>query len=201
MRNFIILLLADLASKSLIHHFDNSEIKTACLRTDYKRIIEDIMYEENGWGIKFATLINIYSYYEFQLDWERKFASTLKEVLVELNKTIEFDFENDSIRVDFTSEEIEAIKSQYDEETLSNMDHFSNLIDDIIFTRNFKLNVKDMKRDDARFKHHLEDLSIKTTYANKIKLAKPLNDSNYHKINHIDKRKVKFKILDLFKRK
>jgi len=172
MRNFIILLLADLASKSLIHHFDNSGIKTASLSTDYKRIIEDIMYEENGWGIKFATLINIYSYYEFQLDWERKFASTLKKVLVELNKKIEFDFENDSIRVNFTKEEIDTIKSKYDEETLSNMDHFSNLINNITFTRNYKLNVKDIERDGARHRHNLEELDIRIKYKHNIKPVK-----------------------------
>ena len=59
MKHFVLLLLADLASKSPIIYFNDCNIKTACLSSDYKRIIQDIMYQENGWGIKFAELIDI----------------------------------------------------------------------------------------------------------------------------------------------
>ena len=173
MKHFVTLLLADLASKTHIIRFDGSDIKTACLSTDYKRIIEDIMYQENGWGIKFATLINIYSYYEFQSDWEKKLGKTLEKVLKELNKEPVYDFENDTLKIDFTTKEIENIKSVYDEETLANMSHFTNLISDCIFTRNFTLTRKDMYRDSARYAYDLEELSSRTKYINKVKLAKP----------------------------
>ena len=48
MKNFVLLLLTDLACKSKIHYFNNQELMTACLPLDYCEIIEKIMYEENG---------------------------------------------------------------------------------------------------------------------------------------------------------
>lgn len=166
MRNFVKLLLADLASKSKIYKTNGN--KYAHLSTDYKKIIEDIMYEENGWGIRFATLINIHTYYEFQSEWEQKLGRTLKKVLTELNKKMEFDYENDKIIIEFTKEEIDIIKSQYDVETLEVMDHFSNLMDNIIFKRNYGLTRREMDRSVARYQNHLEDLKLRTKYSQKV---------------------------------
>lgn len=160
MKNFVILLLADLASKTCIIRFDDSDIKTACLSTEYKKIIEDIMYQENGWGIKFATLIDIYSYYEFQSDWEKKLGKTIEQVLNELNKTFVYDFENDIIKMDFTSKEIEDIKSRYDEETLANMDHFTNLISNTVFNRRHKLETNEMNRETNRSMYENYELQV-----------------------------------------
>lgn len=177
MKNFVILLLADLASKSPIIHYNNPNIKTACLNIDYKKTIQDIMYEENGWGIEFASLINIYSYYEFQLEWEKKLGSTIKKVLYELNKQPELDFKNDKIRINFTEEEIKKIKNRYDNETLSIMDHFSNLIQSSVFDRKANIEINNLLISDARYLHNLENLSLKTKYKNEIKLTKPSTKS------------------------
>lgn len=147
MKHFVLLLLADLASKSPIIYFDGRNTKTACLGMNYKEIIEDIMYQENGWGIKFATLINIYSYYEYQSDWEKKLGRTIENVLRELKKELIYDLENDRILIDFTKEEIENIKSGFDEETLENMDHFTNLISGPETTRTFKLEMNEMNQN------------------------------------------------------
>lgn len=143
------------------------------LNADYKRIIEDIMYQENGWGIKFAELINIYSYYEFQLDWERKLGKTIQRVINNLHKDFRFDFENDSIEIDFTEEEIKNIKGNYDNHSLEIMNHFSNLIASYAFSRRYKLDRKEMDRSDSRFQYRLEELQKRVVYTNKMKNAKP----------------------------
>lgn len=172
MKSFVILLLADLASKSPIIHFDNPNIKTACLSIDYKKIIEGIMYEKNGWGIKFATIINIYSYYEFQLEWENKLGLTLEKVLIKLNKKLNLDFINDKILIDFTEEEIKKIKNKYDQETLRNMDHFSNLISSPVYDRKANIEINNLLKSKCRYTHHVNNLTLKTKYQNQINLIK-----------------------------
>ena len=160
MKNFVLLLLADLASKSHVIYFNGNKNKTACLSTEYKKIIEDIMYQENGWGIRFATLINIHAYYEFQTDWEKKLGKTIEKVIKELNKEFVYNFENDRIEIEFTPEEINNIKKNYDEETLTIMEHFSNLINDSIFTRTWNIEMNDMDRSINRsmYESHIFDV-------------------------------------------
>jgi len=160
MKHFVLLLLADLASKTQIIYLNDNKNKIACLSTEYKKIIEDIMYQENGWGIRFATLINIHTYYEFQSDWKKKLGKTIEKVIKELNKEFVYNFENDRIEIEFTKEEINDIKSNYDEETLTIMDHFTNLINDTTFTRNWDLEMNDMNRSVNRgmYESHVFDV-------------------------------------------
>ena len=160
MKHFVLLVLADLASKSPIVYLDDRNTKTACLNADYKRMIEEIMYQDNGRGIMFASLINIYSYYEFQADWERKLSRTLKKVLTELNKEATYDYENDVIKINFSKEEITDIKNNFDDETLEIANHFTNLLNDPSFTRNFDLNVKEMNRNINRRMNLLYGLTV-----------------------------------------
>jgi hypothetical protein len=168
MKNFVLLMLADLASKSKIHYFNNN-IKIACLSTNYKEIIEDIMYEGNGWGIEFASLIDIYSYYEKQQDWEQELGCTIQEVLEELNKELRYDFEYDNIEIDFKEEEIDSIKNNYDEETLEVMDHFTNLMSSPIFDRRYKLKQKEMDRSVNRRMDKAHDFLINDLRRNGVK--------------------------------
>lgn len=172
MKHFVTLLLADLASKTPIIRFDENKIKTACLSTDHKKIIENIMYQENGWGIKFATLIDIYSYYESQSDWEKQLGKTIEDVLNELNKEFIYDFEYDIIRIDFTEEEIKNIKSQYDKATLEEMDHFSNLMNDKIFTRNWSLEMNEINRNSNRLRYEYYESNVRLFRKNGIKRTK-----------------------------
>lgn len=146
MEKFIMLLLADLASKSPITCFDNHDYKIACLTTDYKRVIEKIMYEENGWGIKFGQLIDIKQYYDNQIEWENEFAIAISKVLEKLNKQTNYDFMCDNIEIKFTNAEISSIKSQYDEDVLELIDHFSNLLSNYIYSRKFDIDERDIKR-------------------------------------------------------
>ena len=97
MEQFVLLLLADLASKSLTTYLDKHKIKTAHLDHDYKRIIEVIMYQENDTGKEFAELIDVSKYYEHQLEWEEALAKTIKKVCSELNKNYYFNIEKECI--------------------------------------------------------------------------------------------------------
>ena len=172
MKHFLILLLADLASKSPIVDFDNPDQNIACLSIDYKKIIESIMYEENGWGIKFATLINIHSYYEYQQEWESKLGRTLNKVLIELNKNPRYDFEDDDIEIYFEDDEIKSIKSNYDEETLAVMDHFSNLMASLTIERKLEIETREMNRTRERQNYNIETLKQWKSLSDKCKKKK-----------------------------
>lgn len=174
MKHFVMLLLVDMARKSPITYFDGRKTKTACLETDYKRIIEEIMYEGHGWGIKFAEFIDIANYYEYQIEWEEKLAKTIKEVCDELGKELRLDIEYEYIEIDFTKEEIENIRSHYDQHILETMDHFSNLMYSPVFRRKFKMETREMNRKSARWDSEMEDLKLRTKYKNNLTIAKPL---------------------------
>lgn len=175
MKHFVELLLADLASKSPIIDCNNENTKTAYLSTDYKQIIQDIMYNEE-FGNKFIEIINIYTYYEYQLAWEQKLGNTLKKYLIESKKEFNYDFERDCITVNFTEEEIENIKSKYDQKTLNDMCFFTNLMSAHLFSRIQNIELKDIKRNIKRHEHHLKDLKLRVKYSEKvgIQLAKQL---------------------------
>ena len=111
MESFATLLLADLASKSPIHYYDCRDIKTAVLSTNYEKIIEYSLYQESESVMKLAEFIDICYYYEFQSDWERKFGKAINQAIKNLNKEYRYDFEHDTIEVDFTQEEINCIKN------------------------------------------------------------------------------------------
>lgn len=146
MKHFVELLLADLASKTPIIYLDGRTTKTAVLSFYYKDIIQNIMYSNNGWGIKFAKIINIHSYYEYQQDWEKKLGNTVRKVLKDLNKEINYDLAYDNFYIEFTSEEISNIKKNFDSETLLIMDYFSNLVGCNSMNRNALLNIKQLER-------------------------------------------------------
>ncbi len=137
MQNFVMLLLADLANKSPV--FSQN---IACLPVDYKQRMQEIMYEENGWGIRFSKLIPIEIYYENQKEYEQKLGLALQEALRQLGKETDYDFVSDCLKISFTQGEIEQIKNRYDPETLEIMDHFSNLLQDYSFSRNARLEQK-----------------------------------------------------------
>lgn len=104
------------------------------------------MYEENGWGIKFGQLIDIKQYYDNQIEWENEFAIAISKVLEKLNKQTNYDFMCDNIEIKFTNAEISSIKSQYDEDVLELIDHFSNLLSNYIYSRKFDIDERDIKR-------------------------------------------------------
>lgn len=156
MKNFVLLLLTDLARKSKIHYFNNQELMTACLPLNYCEIIEKIMYEENGWGIKFAELIDIYSYYECQSDWEQKLGKIITKVIKNESLSSNLILEHNYIEIHFTKAQIEEIRNRFDEDTLILMDHFSNLLNDSIFTRRWQVTNKESDRYMNRLRYEID---------------------------------------------
>lgn len=154
LEHFLILLLADLASKSNLHYYCDEDISTVCISPDYKKIIEKIMYEENDLGIKYASLFDICEYYSSQKEWERKLGNAFKNALDILNKRFKYDFEYDELEFDFTTDEINNIKSMYDEETLLLMNDFSDLFNNYSHTRKLELSIgkKSKYKNDIKIK-------------------------------------------------
>ncbi len=146
MKGFTRLLLADLASKSPIIYLNGCKDKIACINNDYKARIEDIMYTDNGWAIKFSKLIDIKYYFNNQLSWEHQFSLALQSVLTELNKEWFYDFEYDCIKIIFGQNEIDEIKKDYDDDTLEIMDHFSSLLSNVSMGRKGQLEKKEMTK-------------------------------------------------------
>jgi len=136
---FVYLLLATLAQNSRIFDMKDRSKKIISLPIQYKQIIENILCADNGWKEKFSVLIDTEEYFENHFAWEQKLALTLKQTLIDLNKTFEYDFEYDKLLISFTQEEINMILSQYPNEGLKNiMEHFANLLVDYIYTREFQ---------------------------------------------------------------
>ena len=161
MKNFVLLLLADLARKTKVYDFQNPNLKVASLPLEYCDIIEKIMYEENGWGTKFASIIPIYYYYENQREWECKLGEAIETILDEENLEndfeldSDFDLEYDCIYVYFTEDEINEIRSKCDSMLLEVMDHFSNLVSSYTFSRNAKIEDRESERMMNRLKYEI----------------------------------------------
>lgn len=163
MKEFVTLLLVDLASKN--------DHNIAMLPMDFKSRIEQIMYEENSWGIEFSKFIDINEYYEHQKEWEHKLGNTINIIFFKLKKDhhITFDFETDNVAITFKKEEIEGVKEKYDQETLETMRNFSNLIGDYTLSRKFKIDRRENERFINREMEKRRSLSVSVLRANEIK--------------------------------
>lgn len=145
-KDFTYLLLAMLADKSKVINLKDKSIRTISLPNTYKESIEKIMYQGNGWEKDFSILIDTQEYFANHYRWEDRFSRCLKEVLQELDKEVEYDIVSDRIYIDFKQEEIDSILSKFnDEEINDKMDHFSNLITDFTFTRDYKAMRRDLE--------------------------------------------------------
>ena len=125
---FSYLLLAKLAEKQQIIDLRNKNRKICSIPSNYKQIIYDIMSNNDDWKEWFSCLIDTKSYFDNHFAWEKKFSESLNNAIKELNKTYTYNFENDSIDIDFTQEEIDKILSRYSKGVLEQVDHFSNLM-------------------------------------------------------------------------
>lgn len=133
--DFVELLLATLANEEITMRGK----KTISLPVQYKTIIEKILNTHDEWEESFSVLIDIEDYSKDHFAWEKQLSSSLKQFLVNLNKTFIYDFEYDRILITFTEEEIKPILSKYTDETLiSSMRHFSSLLVDYCYTREYQ---------------------------------------------------------------
>ena len=158
---FVYLLLATLAQNPIIFDMKDRSKKIISLPIQYKQIIENILCADNGWKEEFSVLIDIEEYFENHFAWEQKLSLTLKQALIDLNKTFEYDFECDKLLIYFTQDEINMILSKYTDEELKNiMDHFANLLVDYIYTREFQEEHYDYYAPTVRKMHNIKEAQI-----------------------------------------
>lgn len=144
LKDFVYLLFGTLATNSRLTDLEDRSKKIMFLPAQYKQIIANILCAENGWKERFSSLIDIEEYFDNHFVWEINLSYVIKEVLMELKKTFEYDLVFDRLLLSFTYEEINAIMSRYaDDEIKNRMDHFSNLLVDYIYTREFQENFHD----------------------------------------------------------
>lgn len=138
LEDFTILMFGVLAKNSKIHDLDDFYKKIACLPFNYKQNIENILCADNRWKDMFSILLDVDDYFYDHFAWEMNFSYMINKVLGDFNKKIECDLVMDRFRVCFTNDEVNYILSKYDEEVINRMDHFTNLITDYIYTRQFQ---------------------------------------------------------------
>lgn len=139
LEEFVTFLLATLANNTKIISLGDSDKKIASFSSNYKQIIENILCADTNWKEKFSCLIDTEEYFDDHFAWEMNLAFAFEKVLKELNKDVCYDFLMDRILVEFNQSEIDIIISNYQDEYLINtMDHFANLLTDLIYTRRFQ---------------------------------------------------------------
>ncbi|MBE5806563.1 MAG: hypothetical protein E7313_07675 [Clostridiales bacterium] len=154
-KDFVYLMLMKLADNSQI--MNSKSQKIVAIPSNYKQVIENILCSDNGWKNKFSQLIDIEEYFDDHFFWERKLANTLKKILQELNKTYRYDLISDNIFIEFSQMEIDEIMKKYQNEEINdNMDHFTNLLVDYIYTREYQERFTDYS---ARTIQKMKDLN------------------------------------------
>lgn len=166
--DFVYLMLASLAQNPRIIDISDRSKKIVSLPIQYKQIIQNILCADNRWKEDFAILIDTKEYFDNHFAWERKLALALKQALINLNKTFEYDFERDKLLINFTQEEIDAILSQYpDEEIKNRMDQLAYLLVDYIYTREFQENHYDYYASSVRKMQNIIEAQISSESLNK----------------------------------
>lgn len=171
--DFVYLLLATLGTKPKIIDLNDRNKKIVSLPCNYKERIQNILCAENRWKEMFSGLINIEEYFDNHFAWEINLSNTLKNVLVEMNKNVEYNFESDSLIIIFTEEEVESILNRYESEELKNsMDHFTNLLTNYIYSREFQEHHYDYYAHSVKKMHNLYEGEIEDPIVKEINKPK-----------------------------
>lgn len=161
LNDFVLLMFAMLAKNSKLNDLKDPNKKIACLPFNYKQIIENILCADNGWKEKFSILIDIDEYFDDHFGWEFNLAYVIGSVLNSLNKKLDYDLVMDRFSVSFTSDEVNNILTKYNNEKLLNtMDHFTNLLTDLIYTRQFQEQFYDYSARAVKKMHDLYEMEI-----------------------------------------
>lgn len=159
--DFTFLFMATLADNPKIFDMRNRDNKIACLPVNYKQIIENILCAENGWKEIFSVLIDPNEYFDDHFEWEKKLARSIKKFLCDMNKSYEYDIEYDRILIPFTQQEIDLIMSRYSDEKLKDiMNHFTSLVNDYIYTREFQERFYDYSASSVRKMHDMMETNV-----------------------------------------
>lgn len=144
MESFVTMMLLYLAKNTKIIDYNDPDKKYACIPFAYKEIIQNILCAENRWKEMFSCLINIDEYFDDHFLWESKMSNMMDDVLKKMGKTVVCDFERDKFLVLFDTVEINLLSKNYNNKIINDrMDHFTNLLNDYIYTREFKENHSD----------------------------------------------------------
>jgi len=139
MEAFVTLMLLHLAQKSEIVDLINTNYRYACIPFAYKEIIQNILCAENRWKEMFSCLIDIEEYFDDHFLWELKMSKALDDVLKKMGKTVKLDFIKDRFIVHFDVDEISLLSKKFNNIIINDrMGHFTNLLNDYIYTRRFK---------------------------------------------------------------
>lgn len=145
---FVDLMLATMAEASRITDPKFPTDKKISLPTNYKQRIENILCSGNNWKNRFSQLINIDEYFSDHFEWESKLAKTLKNKLIKAGKIAEYSFETDSLLITISKKEIDKIYERFPDNNLrSAMKHFTSLLQDFIYTREFQERFYDYSAD------------------------------------------------------
>lgn len=148
--DFVELLFVSLANKMSIM----GNRKPIFFPFEYLRIIEEIMYDEkSSWKIKFSKLIDSKRYYKNQSDWELDLGRVINKYL--MDKKVTYDFCLNYFSFDITPEEIETVLKKYDEKMIEIMEHFTNLLTDCCYERNFSLQTRELNHREQELKRDL----------------------------------------------
>ena len=158
--DFVYLLLATLGNNPKIIDLTDRDKRIVSLPSNYKQRIQNILCAENRWKEMFSVLIDIEEYFDDHFAWETRLANTLRIVLQVMNKNIEYDFERDSLIITFTNEEVEDVLNRYDEDIVNSMDHFTNLLTDYIYSREFQEEHYDYYASSVKKMHELYESEI-----------------------------------------
>ena len=159
--DFVYLLLGTLGTKPTIIDLNNRDKIIVSIPSNYKQIIQNILCAENRWKEMFSCLIDVEEYFDNHFAWENLLAQTLKKVLKDMNKNVLYDFERDSLIINFTKEEVSDILNRYKSDELKNtVDHFTNLLTDYIYTREYQEEHHDYYAKSVKKMHDLSGTKI-----------------------------------------
>ena len=159
LKQFTYLFLATMAEQSKIIQFDpnKKDILECCIPATYKQNIQNIMCEQNGWAEKFSTLIDVEQYFDNHFIWEDMLSLQIEDAFEALGKTYVYDFSTDTIRIEFSKGEVEAILRKFPKSAKENMDHFARLVGDFIYTRQFSEQYYDNNARSIKYMHELSE--------------------------------------------
>lgn len=125
MKNFVEILMADLAKNSFIYDINTTD-RIAFLPFNFSEVMHTIMFENNGWGIHFADVIDINDYYSDENAWMLNFSIELNKFLED--KKFEADLYENGIKAYISKEKITQINEKYDKSIQLKVNHFTNII-------------------------------------------------------------------------
>ena len=163
LKQFTYLFIATMAEQSKIIQLDpnKKDILECAIPATYKQNIQNIMCEQNGWAEKFSNLIDVEQYFDNHFLWEDMLSLQIKEALETLGKNYVYDFSSDSIRIEFTKREVEAILKKFPKSVKENMDHFARLVGDFIYTRQYSEQYHDNSARSTKYMHELSEKRYK----------------------------------------